>query len=52
MSDTIRKVDYYYVVVAHKPGEGAKVLSGSRAASTCSRSPVSKRTKGAARSRS
>ncbi len=28
MSDTIRKVDYYYVVVANKPGEGAKVLSG------------------------
>ena len=27
MSDTIRKVDYYYVVVSNKPGEGAKVLS-------------------------
>ena len=27
MSDTARKVDYYYVVVSDKPGEGAKVLS-------------------------
>jgi len=27
MSDTIRKVDYFYVVVPDKPGEGAKVLS-------------------------
>jgi hypothetical protein len=27
MSDTVRKVDYYYVVVPDKPGECAKVLS-------------------------
>jgi hypothetical protein len=27
MSDTVRKVDYYYVVVPDKPGEGGKVLS-------------------------
>jgi len=27
MSDTVRKVDYFYVVVPDKPGEGAKVLS-------------------------
>lgn len=27
MSDTARKVDYFYVVVSDKPGEGAKVLS-------------------------
>jgi len=27
MSDTIRKVDYFYVVVPDKPGEGTKVLS-------------------------
>ena len=27
MSDTVRKVDYFYVVVADRPGECAKVLS-------------------------
>jgi hypothetical protein len=27
MSDTIRKVDYFYTEVANKPGEGARVLS-------------------------
>jgi len=27
MSDTVRKVDYYYVVVPDRPGECAKVLS-------------------------
>jgi hypothetical protein len=27
MSDTVRKVDYFYVVVPDKPGECAKVLS-------------------------
>ena len=27
MTDTVRKVDYFYVVVPDKPGEGAKVLS-------------------------
>lgn len=27
MSDTVRKVDYFYVVLPDKPGEGAKVLS-------------------------
>lgn len=27
MSDTVRKVDYFYVVVPDRPGEGAKVLS-------------------------
>lgn len=27
MSDTVRKVDYFYVVVPDKAGEGAKVLS-------------------------
>ncbi len=27
MSDTVRKVDYYYVVVPDKPGECARVLS-------------------------
>lgn len=27
MSDTARKVDYFYIVVSDKPGEGAKVLS-------------------------
>ena len=27
MTDTVRKVDYYYVVVPDKPGECAKVLS-------------------------
>jgi len=26
MADTVRLVEYYYVQVAHKPGEGAKVL--------------------------
>lgn len=28
MSDEIRKVDYFYVTLSDKPGEGAKVLSG------------------------
>jgi hypothetical protein len=32
MSDTVRKVDYFYVVVPDKPGEGAKVLSALAAA--------------------
>jgi prephenate dehydratase len=32
MSDTARKVDYFYVVVPDKPGEGAKVLSALAAA--------------------
>jgi hypothetical protein len=27
MSDIVRKVDYFYVVIPDKPGEGAKVLS-------------------------
>jgi len=27
MNDTVRKVDYFYVVVPDRPGEGAKVLS-------------------------
>ncbi len=27
MADTIRKVDYFYVTLPDKPGEGAKVLS-------------------------
>jgi prephenate dehydratase len=27
MSDTVRKVDYFYVVVPDRPGEGARVLS-------------------------
>ena len=28
MSDTLRKVDYFYVMVADTAGQGAKVLSG------------------------
>ena len=28
MADTLRKVDYFYVMVANTPGQGAKVLSG------------------------
>jgi hypothetical protein len=28
MSDSLRKVDYFYVTVANAPGQGAKVLSG------------------------
>jgi hypothetical protein len=27
MADTVRKVDYFYVTLPDKPGEGAKVLS-------------------------
>ena len=27
MADTVRKVEYFYVVVPDRPGEGAKVLS-------------------------
>jgi len=27
MTDTVRKVDYYYAVVSDSPGEGVKVLS-------------------------
>ena len=27
MSDTVRKVDYFYVVVPDRPGEGARVLT-------------------------
>jgi hypothetical protein len=30
MSDTIRKVDYYYIKAANKPGEGARVLRALR----------------------
>src|SRR5258705_13888845 len=30
MSDTIRPVDYFYVTVADKPGEGLRVLSELR----------------------
>ena len=30
MPDTVRLVDYYYVTVADKPGEGARVLSHLR----------------------
>jgi prephenate dehydratase len=32
MSDTVRKVDYFYVVVPDRPGECAKVLSALAAA--------------------
>ena len=28
MADSLRKVDYFYVMVANTPGQGAKVLSG------------------------
>jgi hypothetical protein len=28
MADTLRKVDYFYVMVANTPGQGAKVLAG------------------------
>lgn len=27
MSDTLRKVEYFYVIVPDRPGEGAKILS-------------------------
>jgi len=30
MSDVIRKVDYFYIKTANKPGEGAKVLGALR----------------------
>jgi hypothetical protein len=30
MPDTIRKIDYYYVTAADKPGEGARVLGALR----------------------
>lgn len=30
MSDSIRKVDYYYIKAANKPGEGARVLQALR----------------------
>jgi hypothetical protein len=30
MPDTVRLVDYYYVTIADKPGEGARVLSHLR----------------------
>lgn len=33
MPDTVRLVDYYYVTIADKPGEGARVLSHLRDAS-------------------
>lgn len=33
MTDTVRKVDYYYVVVPDKPGECARVLSALAAES-------------------
>ena len=26
MAETVRKVDYFYIETANKPGEGAKVL--------------------------
>ena len=28
MSDKLRKVDYYYVMVPNKPGQGAKIMAG------------------------
>lgn len=30
MADTIRKVDYFYIEAANRPGEAAKVLAGLR----------------------
>jgi hypothetical protein len=30
MADEIKQVDYYYVTVAHKPGEGARILVALR----------------------
>lgn len=30
MSDIVRKVDYFYIKAAHKPGEGARVLRALR----------------------
>ena len=30
MSETVRKIDYYYTETAHKPGEGAKILAALR----------------------
>ena len=32
MGDTIRKVDYFYIKAANKPGEGAKILGKLRGA--------------------
>jgi hypothetical protein len=28
MADTIRQIDYFYILVAHKTGEGARILRG------------------------
>ncbi len=30
MSETVRKIDYYYTEIANKPGEGARVLAALR----------------------
>jgi hypothetical protein len=30
MADEVKQVDYYYVTVAHKPGEGARILTALR----------------------
>jgi len=30
MDDTVRKVDYFYIKVANKPGEGARILTKLR----------------------
>ena len=32
MADSIRKLDYFYVMVSNKPGQGAKVVEGLGAA--------------------
>lgn len=32
MPDTIRRVDYYYVIAPDKPGEGARIFSALRSA--------------------
>ena len=32
MSDTLRKVDYFYTDIPNTPGQGAKIMAGTRAA--------------------